>query len=252
MKKYNTGLVSISFRSLTPEQIVDYMVGAGLRYVEWGSDVHAKKDDIETLQRIAALQQQKDIICSSYGTYFRLGQDPLSELPQYIAAAKMLGTNILRLWCGNKKSTDYTAEEKAAFLQECCAAARIAEENGVIFCMECHNNSYTQLLEGALELMEAVNSPAFRMYWQPNQNNSIAENIDYAARIAPYTVHIHAFKWIGSAKYPLAEGAADWTEYLKVFEGEHGLLLEFMPDDSPERLTQEAAPLNQLAEAAQI
>lgn len=248
---FNTGLVSISFRSLSPEQIVDYMLEAGLRYVEWGSDVHAKKDDHEALQRIAALQQEKGIISSSYGTYFHLGQDPLSELPEYIKAAKILGTNILRLWCGNKKSSDYTAEEKETFFEECRAAARIAEEHGVIFCMECHNNTYTQLLEGTLELMEAVNSPAFRMYWQPNQNNSVAENIDYANRIAEYTVHIHAFKWIGSNKYPLAEGAADWTEYLKAFKGEHALLLEFMPDDKPESLKQEAATLNELAEKAQ-
>ena len=98
--------------------------------------------------------------------------------------------------------------------------------------------------------MEAVNSPAFRMYWQPNQFNSIAENIDYANRIADYTVHIHAFKWIGSNKYPLAEGAADWTEYLKAFKGEHAVLLEFMPDDKPESLKQEAATLNQLAQEA--
>ena len=94
---FNTGLVSISFRSLSPEQIVDYMLEAGLRYVEWGSDVHAKMDDHEALQRIVALQREKGIICSSYGTYFHLGQDPLSELPDYIAAAKILGTNILRL-----------------------------------------------------------------------------------------------------------------------------------------------------------
>ena len=248
---FYTGLVSISFRSLTPEQIVDYMQEAGLRYVEWGSDVHAKKEDQEALHRIAALQQEKGILCTSYGTYFHLGKDPIKELPEYIAAAKILGTNILRLWCGNKKSTDYTQEEKVAFFEECRAAARIAEENDVIFCMECHNNSYTQLLEGALELMEAVNSPAFRMYWQPNQNSSVAENIDYANRIAQYTVHIHAFKWIGSKKYPLAEGAADWTEYLKAFQGEHALLLEFMPDDRPESLKQEAATLQQLAAQAE-
>ena len=250
---FHTGLVSISFRSLTPEQIVDYMQEAGLRYVEWGSDVHAKKEDLETLHRIAALQQKNGIYCSSYGTYFHLGRDPLSDLPAYISAAQILGTNILRLWCGNKKSTEYMPEEKTAFLEQCRAAARIAEEHGVIFCMECHNNTYTQLLEGALELMEAVNSPAFRMYWQPNQFNSVAENIDYAKRIAEYTVHIHAFKWVGSNKYPLAEGTADWTEYLKAFEGngayhgEHGLLLEFMPDDRPESLKQEAATLKQLA-----
>ena len=82
------------------------------------------------------------------------------------------------------------------------------------------------------------------------RNNQTNDNKDYANRIAEYTMHIHAFKWIGSNKYPLAEGAADWTEYLKAFKGEHALLLEFMPDDKPESLKQEAATLNQLAQEA--
>ena len=38
---YHAGLVSISFRENSPEEIVKACVAAGLRYIEWGSDVHA-------------------------------------------------------------------------------------------------------------------------------------------------------------------------------------------------------------------
>ena len=49
MSDYKCGLVSISFRGHTPEQILSAMKEAGLSYIEWGSDVHAPKDDIKKL-----------------------------------------------------------------------------------------------------------------------------------------------------------------------------------------------------------
>ena len=92
------GLVSISFRSLPPEALIEQAKAAKLSCVEWGSDVHAPCTDEAALDHILRLQSRSGIVCSSYGTYFRLGQTPLQELPAYIRAAKKLGTRILRLW----------------------------------------------------------------------------------------------------------------------------------------------------------
>ena len=100
--KYNPGLVSVSFRDRAPEEILKEMTCAGLTHIEWGSDVHAPCADTARLREIADLQAAYGITCSSYGTYFRLGKTPLSELCAYIAAAKILGTDTLRLWCGTK------------------------------------------------------------------------------------------------------------------------------------------------------
>ena len=99
---FDTGLVSVSFRPLMPEQVAAAAVNAGLNHVEWGSDVHAPYNDPQRLAQIVALQEQYGIRCCSYGTYFRLAVTPMTELPGYIQAAKMLGTDILRLWCGTK------------------------------------------------------------------------------------------------------------------------------------------------------
>ena len=115
---YHAGLVSISFRSLTPKQIIDAVANAGLACIEWGSDVHAPCHDIPILQEIARLQKDAGISCCSYGTYFRIGVNTAQELPDYIRAAKILGTNILRLWCGSKGSEEYTPEELTAYLEE--------------------------------------------------------------------------------------------------------------------------------------
>ncbi len=243
--KNKLGLVSVSFRKNSPEEILQAMKQAELSYIEWGSDVHCPP---EKAAEIAALQQKYGIECCSYGTYFRFGVTAMEELEAYICAAKILGTDILRLWCGDKNSEDYTAQEKADLFALCQEAADCAEKNGVILCMECHNKTYTNTKESALALMEAVNSEHFRMYWQPSQYKSEEENLAYAALLAPYTYHLHVFNWKEKEKFPLIEGVTVWQEYLTRFEGEHYLLLEFMPDGLIESLPREADALRRITQ----
>ena len=129
--QYRLGLVSVSFRQHSPKEILEAMKREGLSCIEWGSDVHAPCDDRERLLEIADLQRRYGIACSSYGTYFRLGETTMEELPLYIAAAKVLGTDILRLWCGTKSGADMTPTEKEALLDVCQKAAEIAKAANV-------------------------------------------------------------------------------------------------------------------------
>ena len=121
-KKYTLGLVSISFRQHSPKEIIKAVKNAGLACIEWGSDVHAPCKDLERLNEIAALQKEYGISCSSYGTYFRLGDTPIEELTDYINAAKILGTKIIRLWCGTKSGDEMTDAEKSELYDMICVA----------------------------------------------------------------------------------------------------------------------------------
>ena len=241
---FNFGLCSVSFRKNSPEEILQAMKEAKLSVIEWGSDVHCPP---EKASEIAKLQEQYDIRCCSYGTYFRVGVTPIDELKEYITAAETLGTNVLRLWCGNKNSEEYTEIEKKALFAACKMAAEIAETEDVTLCMECHGGTYTNNKESAIELMENVNSKHFRMYWQPNQLRSEEENIQYAKLLSKYTENIHVFNWIGKEKYPLKEAKDVWKSYLSCFENNKNLLLEFMPDDRIETLRSEAEALKEIA-----
>lgn len=244
----NFGLVSVSFRNLSPEKIVEEAKNAGLSCIEWGSDVHAPCKDIERLKRISALQSEAGLYCSSYGTYFRIGSDNTDELIGYINAAKILGTDILRVWCGNKGSRAFSAEENAFIINECRKAAEIAEKNNVTICLECHNNTFTDTKEAAILLMKNVNSPAFRMYWQPNQFVSEEENLQYARLLAMFTKSIHIFNWKGDERYKLSEGKEIWQKYLSFFPDNKTLLLEFMPDDNIASLNEEAKAMKEIVE----
>ena len=242
------GLVSVSFRPESPETILKAAKDAGLGCIEWGSDVHAPCGEPEKLEEIRTLQSVYGISCCSYGTYFRLGVTPLEELPAYIQAAKTLGTNILRLWAGKQSPWDFSAEDKARLFADSKAAAEMAEQAGVVLCLECHMKTYTETAESALELMQAVNSPAFRMYWQPNQHRSVEENVANAQALRDYVNHVHVFQWKGKERFSLAEGAEEWKTYLAAFGPEHALLLEFMPDDNIATLKSEADALRQIAQ----
>lgn len=243
MGHYQLGLVSVSFRDRSPADILAAMKKANLSCIEWGSDVHAPCEDTENLKALAAMQAEYGITCCSYGTYFRLGETPMEELQAYIAAAKILGTDILRLWCGRKRGGDMTEAERATFVALCREAASIAEKHNVTLCMECHKKTFTEDPEEAVWLMNAVGSPHFRMYWQPFQWQTPAQNVENAKTIAPYAEHIHVFNWVNKEKFPLADAVADWQCYLSAFCTPRTLLLEFMPGGSIEELEAEAAAL---------
>ena len=234
--RFYKGLCSISFRDKSAHEIILEMKKTPLSHIEWGSDVHLP---------IGAIVDSENIKVSSYGTYFRLGATPLSELNGYIKTAKDNGTNVLRLWCGNENSAD-CADKKALF-NECRKADEIARREGVVLCMECHSGTFTDTPEAALELMREVDSDNFRMYWQPNQYRSVDENLRSAKILSPYIKNVHVFNWEKDKRLPL-DGAIDvWKRYLDNFSG-GVLLLEFMPDGRIETLVREAEALCRIAE----
>ena len=244
--RYNLGLVSISFRRHSPKEILEAAEAARLSHIEWGSDVHAPAYDRARLIEIAAMQNAYGIKCSSYGTYFRLGETPIEELPLYIEAAKCLKTDVLRFWCGKTSGSEMTESEKETLVSLARKAAHIAKESGVTLCMECHKDTFTEDPKDARSLIHAVEDPHFMTYWQPFQWQTAEENLSYAKAVAPYTKHLHVFQWKGEARFPLLDGIAEWREYLSCFPTPRALLLEFMPDDRIETLPREADALRRL------
>jgi len=246
MTNIKPGLCSVSFRDNSAEEIIKAVYDAGLLCIEWGSDVHAPCNDVENIRKIVSLQKQYDIFCSSYGTYYTVGKDSSGEIYPYIETARLLGTDILRLWCGTKASSLYGMEEKEELFSVCKSLASIAEKENVILCMEYHNDSFTDTPKSVEELMKAISSPNFRMYWQPDIFIDDETNYDIAQMVAPYSVNIHAFYRINSHPVSLSEGVDVWQRYLEHFKDVKAILLEFMPNNSMQSLKKEAQALKNI------
>ncbi len=244
---FDLGICSVSFRSLSAEEVIRAVAAAGLSVIEWGSDVHAPCTDKKRLKEIAEAQKAAGLRCSSYGTYFKVGENSPEELRDYIAAAKILGTNMLRIWCGKKDYEELGGQERDFIISECLACAKIAEEEGAVLSAECHPRSFTNSADGALALMNGVSSPAFRMYWQDNSRATFDVNYDYAERISDYVTNIHVSYYEDGKQSNLDMGIARWKKYLSCFKPEGALLLEFVPGGTPEVLPREAKGLKAIA-----
>ena len=241
---FDLGVVSISFRDKSPAEILAAAKAAGLSCVEWGSDVHAPCRQPEKLREIAALQEQYGISCCSYGTYFRVTRNQPEEILPYIEAARILGTDVLRIWCGLTGFHEET--EKAEIYARARKLAQIAAQESVTLCLECHPGTMTDCKEGALAMMEAAGSDHFKLYWQPNQYKTEEENRQYIQSLKPWLTHVHVFQWAGPEKYPLADGKEIWKQYLSLLGGPRKLLFEFMPDGKIETLSREADALREI------
>jgi len=252
---FQTGLVSISFRPYAVDEIIAAAKAAGLRGIEWGSDVHVPVGDLETAKAVRAKMAAAGLTTCAYGSYYRIGaqDDPETEFARYLCTAEALGAPVIRIWGGKVPTKDLSEAEFEADVAEGKKLAAMAAERGITVTLECHGGTFTDEYHWALRYINAVNAPSMRMYWQPNQDYGIAYNLEAAKALAPVTENIHVFTWIkrnGEVKqYPLACGTVVWAEYLRAFaDGDHWLLLEFMYDNRLETLAETAATLREWAE----
>ena len=109
----NLGLVSVSFRQLSPERIAELVSGGGLSGVEWGADVHCRPDSAESIQKVCGLSEKCGIKCFAYGSYYRAGAPEQSEFEfeKVLEAAKSIHAPIVRVWAYVKGSDEATQDE---------------------------------------------------------------------------------------------------------------------------------------------
>lgn len=109
-------LLSITFRKLPAEEVVRLAAANGIRAIEWGGDVHAPPRDEEALIRVRDLTRDAGLSVCAYGSYFRIGETDLAKpgFTEVLAAAKILGAPLIRVWVGLRGSAEISTEERVA------------------------------------------------------------------------------------------------------------------------------------------
>ena len=103
-----TGLLSVTFRQLSFEHIINLASKAKLDGIEWGGDVHVLPGDIKEAERIKKATLDAGLKNFSYGSYWRANSDP-----EIIAeTAEALGVQWIRVWAGTKGSSVSTKAER--------------------------------------------------------------------------------------------------------------------------------------------
>ena len=236
-----TGLVSISFRKHTPEEIVAHAVSAGLSAIEWGGDVHVPHGDVAVARRVRALSEDAGLCMPEYGSYYKIGVSDRALFLDVLRSADALGVSKIRIWGGDRASDGYSTEAYRAAVDE--ARTLVREARGYSLVLECHPNSLTDEYHTAERFLTDVGEDGLRMLWQPNQYRPLAYNLDAIRALLPYIEGVHTFSWERELRYPLLHHRDAWREYTGLLGKDLPYMLEFMHDDKIESLCETADAL---------
>ncbi|MDF2669912.1 MAG: endonuclease [Paenibacillus sp.] len=248
----HTGLLSVTFRKLSPQEVVSLVVKAGLEGIEWGGDIHVPPGDVQTARQVKQLTAEAGLKVASYGSYYRYGSGHAYKFEDVLESALALGAPTIRIWAGNKGSdaADETWWEEV--IRDTREAAELAAEAGVRIAFEFHGQTLTDGLEPALKLLNGINHPNVFIYWQPLPTLDREGYLSDIAALSPWLTNLHVYHITPGLRLPLAEGEADWSKFIAALppSEERYAMLEFVKDDSPEQFLEDAAVLKRIVDKA--
>jgi sugar phosphate isomerase/epimerase len=247
------GICSITFRDKSSEEVIELCVAAELKGVEWGADIHVQPNDLENAKRVGELTRDAGLEVAGYGSYY-MAFDKEGEVVQPFApvveAAVALGAPIIRIW-GGSLSIEKTDAYFESVVHRSREAAALAAAKGVKVAYEFHQNTYTETLESALTLMDAVDHPNLYTFWQPPHGSGLEQRLKELEALKDVLSHVHVFHWEGAPKPPyprlaLGEGVELWKPCLNAvaaLPGDRFALLEFTRDNDEKQFKEDAQTL---------
>ena len=246
------GLVSVSFRNLSPREIVQLVSASGLDGIEWGGDIHAPHGDLQRAREIRRMVADAGLRTLAYGSYYKLGVSEAAGLPfgAVLESAVALGAPVIRVWAGEEGSDKANSATWDAVRRDAERVAILASESGVKVGLEFHGGTLNDTPDAARRLWKELEHPNLHSLWQPLVSLSAEEKEESLRVVLPRICHVHVFHWLPSwERRPLTEGADDWRRWLGIICKHHpGVpsMLEFLRDDEPDNLPADARTLREL------
>lgn len=245
------GLVSVTFRKLKPDEIIRLAAAAGLKGIEWGGDIHVPPGLPEIARDVRRMTHAAGLQLPSYGSYYHVGSDPAEGFSPVLDTALDLGVPIIRIWAGNQGSVQASEDYRQRLADVTRRFADQAACHRIDLAFEFHGGTLTDTLDSTLNLLAAINHPNVKTYWQPPTGMPADECVAGLKRVLPRLANMHVYYWSdgGKDRRPLAEGAAVWQRYLRTAATtgrDHFAMLEFVRNDDPAVLAEDAAALIQV------
>lgn len=250
-----SGLVSVTFRHLNPEEIIALARMAGLHGIEWSGDKHVPHGDVECAEKVLKLTENAGLKVAAYGSYYRVGEQNDFTFDQVLKTAIALKAPVIRIWAGQRGSSEASEMFWNNVVEETINIANAARAENIRIAFEFHNNTLTDTNESCLKLLKKTDQGYVSAYWQPSQNMNINERLYGLKAILPWLSHIHVYHWENKQRRPLYEGLNEWVRYMSVIQqadADRYAMLEFVKDNSIENFFQDAKILKRLLANRQI
>lgn len=257
--KIKAGICSITFRKHSIAELVALVAKAGLEAIEWGGDVHVKPGELDAAKEALARTRDAGLEVSSYGSYHKMfdAEGKLLDFQPVLESALALETDTVRIWAGCKDSDVADEHDWQNIVEEARRIADQAAAHKIRVAFEFHAKTLTDTNETAIALLKEIDHENMYTYWQPMYwGPGMADRLAGLDALLPRILNLHVFHWnydqgcadfySGIDRRPLAEGSADWSQYLsRGFSANlpHYALMEFVRGDSPEQFLKDAETL---------
>ncbi len=247
----SSGLVSVTFRKLSPAEIVDLVRQAGLNCIEWGGDIHVPHGDCVRAREVRQRTLAAGLTVAAYGSYYQLHKSEAAGLPfaAVLETAIALGALTIRVWAGALGSATADAAHRAAVAADARRIADLAQAAGIAVTSEYHGGTLTDTDASAQQFLRETPHANFWTGWQPHPGGTVAANLAGLQAILPRLTTVHCYHWVNHDRRPLAEGVDSWRQYFAAVQSSgrpHSALLEFVAGDDPVNFLRDAATLRQL------
>lgn len=237
------GMLSITFRKRTPEEVIELTKKSGLTAIEWGGDIHVPHGDVATAERVGKLTREAGLTVAAYGSYYTCMPD--ESFDDVLNSAVALGAKVIRVWAGKKNFIDCTEDERARLYAVLAEAVEKSEKHGITVATELHIHTLTDTTDGLIEML--ANVPGLKTYWQQSSYNlSADEECAVMEKLGTNIVNAHINYWVDGVQHPLSEISDRLEKYVPALEkytAASALMIEFVKDSDPDQFFQDAKTL---------
>lgn len=246
-----TGLCSITFRKHSPDEVIELAKKGGIEGIEWGGDIHVPPGESDHARAVGQKTKTAGLSVCSYGSYYRSDEES-DSFADVLETADALGAPIIRVWAGRQDSDTASDEYRAEVVEHLRRSVIAARELDISIALEYHRNTLTDTQASAHQLIEEVNLPELKLFWQPRTGGVFENDLIELKAALPHLAHVHCFHWGPKGKkdaYPLMDGAEQWKQFInsvRNIDGDRFVILEFVKDDAPEQFVEDAKVLRAL------
>ncbi|TMK56724.1 MAG: TIM barrel protein [Actinobacteria bacterium] len=250
------GLCSITFRSLSADEVLDLAARAGVEGIEWGADGHAPPGGGAALEALAARCADAGVEVVSHGSYLGFAPpagDDAAAVDAVLDSVQALGAPMVRIWTELGVTPESSADNRGRVVERTAMFADAIAARGLIAALEFHPFTLTHTAASANEVLATLARANLRTHWQPDPALPAAAALAELTAVTPSLAHLHLFTWgaggIGERR-PLADGADLWTAALSLADregaslpGRRFALCEYVRDDDPEQFVTDVQTL---------
>ncbi|MCK5804817.1 MAG: sugar phosphate isomerase/epimerase [Lentisphaeria bacterium] len=249
----------MSFRHLSPAQIIDVCVQARVSGIEWGGDVHVPHGDLDCACHVRDLTTGAKLEVAAYGSYYRAGVSEEEGLTfsAVLESALALGTPTIRVWAGALGSEQADDSYRSHVQEDLLRIAYMSAEQGVSVATEYHQNTLTDTLESTLRMLEFCEPAEMKTYWQAPGGLDLETSLHDLRAVLPNLSNVHVQHWVdtpgGRRRCPLEDGQQRWSRYLDLVSTvthDPWVLIEFVQNDDPEQFVRDAKSLHRFCSEA--